>query len=197
MIYWKYQPYIKNSEKRKLRFISPLLIFYTVSIFLQTRKSLDLRANGFDWSYLKFVNTNLTILCFGLNFLLILISCVHRWFIDHYSSIPHPYAKNVIPENKVYSFSESSLFAKITFSWLYPILRRGYTCPLELADLEKLPEEEKAKKQFGDLKKYINTERPTKSILRSSLKMNLTYILAGGFFRLLADILGYAGALRH
>lgn len=49
---------------------------------------------------------------------------------------------NGVPSNDqvTYRYSSASLLSKCTFHWLVPLLRLGYSRPLELADLGYLPE---------------------------------------------------------
>eukprot|EP00095_Tigriopus_kingsejongensis_P009125 snap_masked-scaffold595_size129005-processed-gene-0.7 protein:Tk09125 transcript:snap_masked-scaffold595_size129005-processed-gene-0.7-mRNA-1 annotation:"cystic fibrosis transmembrane conductance regulator" len=93
----------------------------------------------------------------------------------------------------VYRYNQVSFVSKVTFSWLLPLLRRGYQIPLELVDLHKLPPEEKARRQYEKLKACVPA--PEKMVLQACLIMNWKLILLGGFFRFWSDIFGLVGAL--
>lgn len=93
----------------------------------------------------------------------------------------------------VYQYNHVSFFSKMCFTWLLPLLQRGYRNPLEMRDLHKLPAEEKARRQYEHLKACV--KEPEKRVLKACLIMNWKLILLGGFFRFWSDVFGLVGAM--
>lgn len=69
--------------------------------------------------------------------------------------------------------SNATLLSKITFWWMTPLLRKGYTEPLELEDLGTLPEDDSSRTQYDQFliiyqsnkaRQIINIEQQTRSI---------------------------------
>ncbi|XP_023349432.1 ATP-binding cassette sub-family C member Sur [Eurytemora carolleeae] len=75
---------------------------------------------------------------------------------------------------------------------MWGILRLGYNLPLESADLSPLPDEEKVKIQFEKIAKKLRTGS---GIISTCLRTNLGLVMFGALLRLLADVLGFSGAL--
>ena len=53
-----------------------------------------------------------------------------------------------------YSYNEQSLISRLTFTWIFSLLKRGYVSPLEMEDLSSSPPDESAKKQDEKLTKF-------------------------------------------
>ncbi|XP_069691069.1 ATP-binding cassette sub-family C member Sur isoform X2 [Periplaneta americana] len=102
-----------------------------------------------------------------------------------------------------YKYATVNLYSKATFFWLTPLLRVGYTNPLELEDLGKLPEEEKTERQFKKFESVYNSERKRVAEGRSN-KVSLwrcyfrscwKMFALGGLFKLMGDCVGFVGPL--
>jgi ABC-type multidrug transport system fused ATPase/permease subunit len=97
-----------------------------------------------------------------------------------------------------YCHSSANLVSKLTFSWIFPLLIHGYKCPIEVADLEKITEEEKSQDQCDKFKKYLRHDPTTTTmgmIWKPCLKMNISLLCFGACFRIAADICSLTSAL--
>lgn len=88
----------------------------------------------------------------------------------------------------------ANIFERITFSWMSPLMRKGYTKYLNLADLPPLPEELRAKKLCGILDE--NWQRELHNKKSPSLTWALTKSFGkpffyGGTFELIKDFVRF------
>ena len=90
------------------------------------------------------------------------------------------------PANICYDITRASLFSKLTFWWIFPLLKTGYKSPLEAEDLGSLNPRNSA---------FICNFNSQKSLLKSCLKANVSLIATAAMLRLCADLLSCAGAL--
>jgi hypothetical protein len=70
-----------------------------------------------------------------------------------------------------YKHDKANLYSKATFFWLTPLLWTGYTSPLELEDMGKLPKEEETEQQFEKFNAIYTSERVLKILYNYSLTM--------------------------
>ncbi|XP_046390100.1 ATP-binding cassette sub-family C member 9 isoform X2 [Ischnura elegans] len=115
-----------------------------------------------------------------------------------------------------YRHAAANAFSKGLFYWLTPLLRLGYSRPLELEDLGRLPEEESTKVHFERFKQIFEEEKkrsakgsplPTSggrpkaafgkkvSLWRCYLRFCWPLFTLGGFLKLLGDSAGLVGPL--
>ena len=109
--------------------------------------------------------------------------------------------KNVIrwKNNRIFTLKSillnflQPLLSKLTFSWMFPLLKLGYSTPLEMEDLQTAPPTESSKKQFQNLFKFIGTSPA--AIFFPCIRQNWILITAAGLSRLFSDISSLSGAV--
>ncbi len=92
-----------------------------------------------------------------------------------------------------YSYNDQSLLSKLTFSWIFPLLRRGYVSPIEMEDLHSVTSKESTKKHFEKLSKYANQH--SGAIFLPCIQQNWKLIFVAGLARLFGDLSSLAGAI--
>ena len=90
-----------------------------------------------------------------------------------------------------YSYDDQSLISRLSVVWILPLLRRGYSSPLETEDLRSAPPTESAQSHFENLSKILT---PT-NVISSCLRQNCKLILVAGIARFFADLFSLAGAV--
>lgn len=94
-----------------------------------------------------------------------------------------------------YQHTKAVWYSKCTFYWLIPLLRAGYTNPLELEDLGQIPVKETAQRQYAAFSSVYNKEKECHGLQVSLWKCYaLCYwrkFLLGGLFKLLGDGVGF------
>ncbi len=194
--------YSSVEEKRRgVLVLLPLLIHSFCTSCLLGYRLVQLTGVGFDWDHLRTATAAAGLVINASLFLLLTLAAAKK-----------AVGKNKLPRRRigktnsrmsdtressvgqqVYCYGEASFLSKMTFSWMLPVLRAGYSSPLEVDDLGRVPEEEKAKVHYEALKKL--DLRPDESIIRPCVAMNASLIAIAGVFRLFADLFGLAGAL--
>ncbi|XP_071446866.1 ATP-binding cassette sub-family C member Sur isoform X2 [Hetaerina americana] len=115
-----------------------------------------------------------------------------------------------------YRHAAANAFSKGLFYWLTPLLRLGYSRPLELEDLGRLPDEESTKSHFDRFKQIFDEEKKRSakgtppppgggrskavferrvSLWRCYLRFCWPLFTLGGFLKLLGDSAGLVGPL--
>jgi hypothetical protein len=119
---------------------------------------------------------------------------VRRWMLRPKSAIDLFEVKYLHP----YSNLPSRLF----FFWLNPFLRQGYSRPLEIEHLGKLPESEKTNKHYQDFcgifDSIIDKERGIISpcqLWKCYIKFCSPQWIFGGILRLFTDLVGFVAPL--
>ncbi|KAG8232068.1 hypothetical protein J437_LFUL011614 [Ladona fulva] len=117
----------------------------------------------------------------------------------------------------IYKHAQANAFSKAIFYWLTPLLRLGYTKPLELEDLGRLPDEEKTRCHFDRFHRIVEEEKrrcakgitnseaadggKTKvpggklSLWRCYFRFSWPLFTLGGLLKLLGDSAGLVGPL--
>ena len=90
-----------------------------------------------------------------------------------------------------YRHNEESLLSRLTFSWIWPLLKRGQSSPLAMDDLKPAPADESAKGHSQRLSDVLQPE----AIISSCLRLNWQLVAAAGISRLLADAFSLVGAI--
>ena len=92
-----------------------------------------------------------------------------------------------------YSYNDQSLLSKLTFSWIFPLLKRGYSSPIEMEDLQSATSTESTKKHFEKLSKFA--KQHSGAIFLPCIQQNWKLIFVAGLARLFADLSSLAGAV--
>ncbi|XP_014240364.1 ATP-binding cassette sub-family C member Sur isoform X2 [Cimex lectularius] len=101
-------------------------------------------------------------------------------------------------EYESYVHKQSHWFSRLTFFWLTPLLRIGYTNPLEPEDLGKLPLEESAAEQyqnFLDSYQKIKNARGVASLWKCYFHCYWKNFFVGGLLKLIGDFVGLIAPL--
>ncbi len=198
--------------------VLPLVMLYLGSCAVDGLRLADLPGLGFDGRHLLFVTTLGTVLSSASLFLLLVLGIAHRTFqrslgrrrrhaAKDRSTSPgatkKPFSSSswhhLPPESDhqfFYRYEEASLWSKLTFGWMLPLLRHGYRRPLEKDDLGRVPETERSRPLYEKLRGRLRPlHEGQDGILRACVRLNWRLVAAGGAFRLLADLFGFAGAL--
>jgi ABC-type multidrug transport system fused ATPase/permease subunit len=187
--------YFDSAEERGAGLLTLLPLFahfFGMSSVFGLRH-LELTKMGFSYSDLRMATTCIAIAVNSLLFTLLSVAAARKLVSDRRQRNSSSSIRDEAASDKVYRYDNASLASKMTFSWMLPLLRRGYKTPLEIADLHQLPERERARKHYEIMKKL--TRRPEDGIIRQCIYMNSKLIVIGGIFRFWADIFGLAGAL--
>lgn len=95
-----------------------------------------------------------------------------------------------------------NLFSKATFSWMIHLLKLGYQRPLELPDLESLPEEERADYQFRRFNEIFMKEKKAAEKEKRRISLWKCYwftfwrsLFVGGTMKVMGDIVNLIGPL--
>lgn len=97
-----------------------------------------------------------------------------------------------------YRHDQAHWYSRITFFWLIPLLRMGYTHPLELEDLGKLPLSESAAQQFSLFSDtYTRNKGSNKavSLWKCYFQCYWKNFFIGGILKLLGDLVGFVAPL--
>jgi len=91
----------------------------------------------------------------------------------------------------------ASIPSKLTWSWFFPLLKKGYEHPLEADDLYILPPDQQAQNLAKTFFDHWNIEKKKKSpsILRSLFKSYGKQWVFAGLMRLLSDLSALIGPL--
>ncbi|KAL1140983.1 hypothetical protein AAG570_000909, partial [Ranatra chinensis] len=96
-------------------------------------------------------------------------------------------------DHECYKHHRAGWFSRITFFWLTPLLWTGYTNPLELEDLGKLPAKESTAEQYSAFMKYYNKyKRPNSvpSLWKCYVHCYWKNFLYSGILKLMGDFVG-------
>ncbi|KAK8782741.1 hypothetical protein V5799_015921 [Amblyomma americanum] len=194
--------YFHKVEKYgKLRRLSVLLFFWPCVVALKMSKLVILYGKGLSIEHATLQGTWLGLIFYLTMFVVELLTFTHKTYYckSEFKEEPRDLSDN---SQVTYKYSSASLLSKCTFHWLVPLLRLGYRRPLELADLGSLPEKhtnENQYRRFNDVyskEKAKAEEKGTNvSLWCCFLKTYWRTALAGGFIKVLGDVVGLVGPI--
>ncbi|KAF6206403.1 hypothetical protein GE061_017636 [Apolygus lucorum] len=120
--------------------------------------------------------------------------CNHCWCVKRSPDE----RKDVATEYASYCHDKAHWFSRVTFFWLTPLLKMGYSQPLELEDLGRLPLKETAFEQSEHfLQAYLNSKgtRGDASLWRCYFHCYWKKFALGGLLKLAGDLVGLIAPL--
>ncbi|KFM80790.1 ATP-binding cassette sub-family C member 9, partial [Stegodyphus mimosarum] len=191
--------YVERLNRPKLLLL--LFLFWPIAICIKLAKLITLYGMGFNIYHLRLeVAWATTIVYSLLTAIDATLLVVQKYLCDK------PYHKE--PEYKFdlsniqYLHPYVNLFSRATFSWLLPLLKLGYQRPLELADLEGLPEDEKADHQFRRFNEVFMKEKESAERQGRQISLWKCYwftfwrtLFVGGIMKIMGDIVNLIGPL--
>lgn len=199
--------YHKVEKHGKARRLSVLLFFWPCVVALKMSKLVILYGKGLSIRHATLEGTWL-----GLVFYLIMFVVELSTFMQKFCLLQAYWRRsevkmrgpNGVPNNDqvTYRYSSASLLSKCTFHWLVPLLRLGYSRPLELADLGYLPEKHTNENQYRRFNEVYSKEKSKAEAKGSRVSLWCCFLktywrtaLAGGLIKVVGDIIGLMGPL--
>ncbi|PRT52473.1 Metal resistance protein YCF1 [Wickerhamiella sorbophila] len=90
-------------------------------------------------------------------------------------------------------YDQANIFSKLAFTWMTPLMRKGYETYLTAADLPYLAAEDRTVNCSSKFEETwaIETEKQRPSLLWAILKAFGSRYMVGGFFKLIQDVMAF------
>lgn len=185
----------------KVRRLSVLLFFWPCVVALKMSKLVILYGKGLSIKHATLQGTWLGLVFYLAMFVVEVLTFTHKTY--HCKSEFKEEPRDTTDNDQVtYKYSSASLLSKCTFHWLVPLLRLGYRRPLELADLGFLPDKHTNENQYTRFNDVYSKEKAKAeakgarvSLWCCFLKTYWRTALAGGFIKVLGDVVGLVGPI--
>ncbi|XP_042910121.1 ATP-binding cassette sub-family C member 8 isoform X2 [Parasteatoda tepidariorum] len=191
--------YVERLNRPKLLMI--LFLFWPIAGILKLAKLVTLYGMGLNIFHLRIEVTWAFTVFYSVLTAIDATLLIVQKYLCHKPYHEEPEYKFDV-SNIQYLHPYVNLFAKATFSWLVPLLKLGYHRPLELADLEGLPEEEKAEYQFRRFNEIYLKEKQIAEKLGRDISLWKCYWLTfwktlffGGLMKVTGDVVILIGPL--
>lgn len=92
-----------------------------------------------------------------------------------------------------YLHGQSNLLSKATFFWLNPLLKAGFSTPLEQRHLGPLPDEYKASQLGQQIRRLLDVQTP--NLWKCYWAFSWQALLLGGWLKFAGDLVGYVAPL--
>ncbi|KAG8183008.1 hypothetical protein JTE90_017096 [Oedothorax gibbosus] len=194
-----YYHFVERLNRPKLLLV--LFMFWPVAAILKLAKLVTLYGIGLEFKHMRVEVTWAVIVVYCvLTAIDATLVIIQKYFCDKPYHEEPEYRFDV--SNIQYLHPFVNLFSKATFSWLLPLLKLGYQRPIELADLEGLPEEEKADYQFRRFNEAFIEEKAAAEKAGRRISLWKCYWLTfwrslcfGGIMKIMGDMASLAGPL--
>ncbi|GFS61777.1 ATP-binding cassette sub-family C member 8 [Trichonephila inaurata madagascariensis] len=191
--------YVERLNRPKLLLI--LFMFWPVAAILKLAKLVTLYGMGLNIYHMKIeVTWAITVVYCLLTAIDATLIIVQKYFCNKPYHEEPEYKFDV--SNIQYLHPYVNLFSQATFSWLLPLLKLGYQRPLELADLEGLPEDEKADHQFRRFNEVFMEEKLAAEKAGRRISLWKCYwrtfwrtLFFGGIMKITGDVVSLTGPL--
>ncbi|GFT24066.1 ATP-binding cassette sub-family C member 8 [Trichonephila clavipes] len=176
-------------------------MFWPVAAILKLAKLVTLYGMGLNIYHMKIeVTWAITVVYCLLTAIDATLIIVQKYFCNKPYHEEPEYKFDV--SNIQYLHPYVNLFSQATFSWLLPLLKLGYQRPLELADLEGLPEDEKADHQFRRFNEVFMEEKLAAEKAGRRISLWKCYwrtfwrtLFFGGIMKITGDVVSLTGPL--
>ncbi|KAF8777815.1 ATP-binding cassette sub-family C member 9 like protein [Argiope bruennichi] len=191
--------YVERLNRPKLLLI--LFVFWPVAATLKLAKLVTLYGIGLSTYHIRiFLTWTVTLVYSLLTAIDATLVIVQKYFCDKPYHEEPEYRFDIT--NIQYLHPYVNLFSQATFSWLLPLLKLGYQRPLELADLEGLPEDEKADHQFRRFNEVFMEEKQAAEKGKRRISLWKCYWLTfwrslffGGIMKISGDVVNLIGPI--
>ncbi|XP_055944779.1 ATP-binding cassette sub-family C member 9-like isoform X1 [Argiope bruennichi] len=191
--------YVERLNRPKLLLI--LFVFWPVAATLKLAKLVTLYGIGLSTYHMRiFLTWTVTLVYSLLTAIDATLVIVQKYFCDKPYHEEPEYRFDIT--NIQYLHPYVNLFSQATFSWLLPLLKLGYQRPLELADLEGLPEDEKADHQFRRFNEVFMEEKQAAEKGKRRISLWKCYWLTfwrslffGGIMKISGDVVNLIGPI--
>ncbi|XP_064461285.1 ATP-binding cassette sub-family C member 9-like [Ornithodoros turicata] len=189
-------------EKRRMpRQLIILLLYWPCAIVLRSGKEAVLLDEGMSFKHVTLeTNTGAILACLGMFAVEVALYNEERYLFRKPKK--EPLQPSVDMMNIMYRFPFASLPSKCCFSWLMPLLRRGYDHILQLEDLGFLPDEHLNQHQYERFNVAFEVEKARSeskgrrpSLWRCYFKTYWRTAVLGGLIKIVGDITGLLGPL--
>uniref|UniRef100_A0A8C5PF16 ATP binding cassette subfamily C member 8 n=1 Tax=Leptobrachium leishanense TaxID=445787 RepID=A0A8C5PF16_9ANUR len=189
---------IETSNFPKL--LITLLVYWMLAFVTKTIKFVKFCDNGIGFSHLRFCLTGLLAILYGL-LLAVEINVIR---LRRYVFYKHP--KEVKPPEDLQDLGVRflqpfvNLLSKGTYWWMNTFIKTAHKKPIDLKAIGKLPIAMRAVTNYFLLNEAFQAQRHSLQGLQSSIWCALCHafgrpLILSSIFRILADILGFAGPL--